>query len=186
MDDRVPFNTSGDGLFDFFPFRPQLSTALAVNRLVEESEEASADANRRCVRTEETSSFLFSISYGVTNNGYPVIGSQDRMMSSGSCLDSIQDGLITACPWDPRINGEFFLQTTLSIPLTHVKDFINDIKALVKIEPKSLCVLEGSNGILMRYVTSSPAFLGKEKKALDFDLTYYRSKDDPLTPRASL
>ncbi|KAL0681956.1 hypothetical protein Bca4012_048803 [Brassica carinata] len=105
------------------------------------------------------------------------------MMSSGSCLDSIQDGLITACPWDPRINGEFFLQTTLSIPLTHVKDFINDIKAIVKIEPKSLCVLEGSNGILMRYVTSSPAFLGKEKKALDFDLTYYRSKDDPLTPR---
>ncbi|CAN6850024.1 unnamed protein product [Brassica oleracea] len=188
MDDRVPFKTSGDGLFDFFPFRPQLSTALAVNRLVEESEEASADANRRCVRTEETSSFLFSISYGVTNNGfiftgYPVIGSQDRMMSSGSCLDSIQDGLITACPWDPSINGEFFLQTTLSIPLTHVKDFINDIKAIVKIEPKSLCVLEGSNGILMRYVTSSPAFLGKEKKALDFDLTYYRSKDDPLTPR---
>ena len=34
MDDRVPFKTSGDGLFDFFPFRPQLSTALAVNRLV--------------------------------------------------------------------------------------------------------------------------------------------------------
>uniref|UniRef100_A0A0D2ZUM2 L-gulonolactone oxidase n=1 Tax=Brassica oleracea var. oleracea TaxID=109376 RepID=A0A0D2ZUM2_BRAOL len=33
MDDRVPFKTSGDGLFDFFPFRPQLSTALAVNRL---------------------------------------------------------------------------------------------------------------------------------------------------------
>ncbi|KAF8107504.1 hypothetical protein N665_0120s0028 [Sinapis alba] len=188
MDDRVPFNTSGNGLFDFFPFRPQLSAALAINRLIEENEEVSADANRRCVRTEQTSSFLFSISYGVTNNGfiftgYPVIGSQDRMMSSGACLDSQQNGLITACPWDPRINGEFFHQTTLSVPLTHVKDFINDIKALVKIEPKSLCVLEGSNGILMRYVTSSPAFLGKEKKALDFDLTYYRSKDDPLTPR---
>ncbi|CAH8384111.1 unnamed protein product [Eruca vesicaria subsp. sativa] len=188
MDDRVPFNTSGDGLFDFFPFRPQLSAALAINRLVEENEEASADANRRCVRTEQTSSFLSSISYGVTNNGfiftgYPVIGSQDRMMSSGACLDSNQDGLITACPWDPRINGEFFHQTTLSVPLTHVKNFIDDIKALVKIEPRSLCVLEGSNGILMRYVTSSPAFLGKEKKALDFDLTYYRSKDDPLTPR---
>lgn len=115
--------------------------------------------------------------------GYPVIGSQDRMMSSGTCLDSPRDGLITSCPWDPRIKGEFFHQTTFSVPLTHVKDFINDIKELVKIEPESLCVLERSNGILMRYVTSSPAFLGKEQNALDFDLTYYRSKHDPLTPR---
>ena len=32
MDDRVPFKTSGDGLFDFFPFRPQLSSALALVR----------------------------------------------------------------------------------------------------------------------------------------------------------
>lgn len=32
IDDRVPFNTSGNGLFDFFPFRPQLSVALAIVR----------------------------------------------------------------------------------------------------------------------------------------------------------
>ncbi|KAF8102685.1 hypothetical protein N665_0197s0046 [Sinapis alba] len=188
IDDRVTLNTSGDGLFDFFPFRPQLSAALALVRSLEESEEASADVNNKCVRGEQISTFLFSIAYGVTNNdfiftGYPVIGRQDRMMSSGACLDSHEDGLITACPWDPRIKGEFFHQTTFSVPLTHVKEFINNIKELVKIEPKSLCVLEDSNGILMRYVTSSPAFLGKEEKALDFDLTYYRSKDDPLAPR---
>ncbi|AED96770.1 unnamed protein product [Arabidopsis thaliana] len=115
--------------------------------------------------------------------GYPVIGSQDRIMSSGACLDSHQNGLITSCPWDPRIKGEFFYQTALSVPLTHVKDFINDIKALVKIEPKSLCGLELNYGVLVRYVTSSPAYLRKEEKALDFDLTYYRSKDDPWTPR---
>ncbi|KAH0859752.1 hypothetical protein HID58_088013 [Brassica napus] len=147
IDDRVPLNTSG--LFDFFPFRPQLSSALALVRSL----------------------------------GYPVIGRQNRMMSSGARLDSHQDVLITACPWDPRIKGEFFHQTTLSVPLRHVKEFINNIKELVKIEPKFLCILEDSNGILMRYVTSSPAFLGKEEKALHFDLTYYRSKDDPLVPR---
>ncbi|AEE31461.1 D-arabinono-1,4-lactone oxidase family protein [Arabidopsis thaliana] len=188
MDDRVPVNTSGNGLFDFFPFRPQLSVALAIIRSLEESEESSGDANDKCARAEQITSFLFSISYGVTNNGmeftgYPVIGKQNHMMSSGTCLDSHQDGLITSCPWDPRIKGQFFHQTAFSIPLTRVKGFINDIKALVKIEPKSLCALERSNGILIRYVTSSPAFLGKEEKALDFDLTYYRSKDDPLAPR---
>ncbi|KAG7534476.1 D-arabinono-1-4-lactone oxidase [Arabidopsis thaliana x Arabidopsis arenosa] len=188
IDDRVPANVSGNGLFNFFPFRSQLSVAVAISRSIEEDEESSGEANKKCERAKRLASFLFDISYGVTNNGviftgYPVIGSQDRMMSSGACLDSHRNGLITSCPWDPRIRGEFFYQTALSVPLTHVKDFINDIKALVKIEPKSLCGLELNYGVLIRYVTSSSAYLGKEEKSLDFDLTYYRSKDDPLTPR---
>jgi len=32
MDGRVPLNTSGDGLFEFFPFRSQLSLVLAIDR----------------------------------------------------------------------------------------------------------------------------------------------------------
>lgn len=32
IDDRVPFNTPGNGLFNFFPFRPQLTMALAITR----------------------------------------------------------------------------------------------------------------------------------------------------------
>ncbi|MED6199838.1 hypothetical protein PIB30_079617, partial [Stylosanthes scabra] len=32
VDDRVPLNTSGDGLYDFLPFRPTLSAGLAVVR----------------------------------------------------------------------------------------------------------------------------------------------------------
>ncbi|KAL9844393.1 putative oxidoreductase [Arabidopsis thaliana] len=187
MDDRVAVNTSGNGLLDFMPFRSQLSAALAIIRSSEETQERFRDANGKCAGATLITSTLFATSYGLTNNGmiftgYPVIGSQNRMMSSGSCLDSLHDGLITACPWDSRIKSEFFHQTTFSIPLTQVKSFINDIKSLVKIESKSLCVLELYDGILMRYVTSSPAYLGKETEALDFDLTYYRAKD-PLSPR---
>ncbi|CAN8286005.1 unnamed protein product [Cochlearia groenlandica] len=186
-DDRVAVNTSGNGLFDLLPFRSQLSVGIAIIRSLEETQETLRDANGKCVAGTLVSSTLFATSYGLTNNGilftgYPVIGSQNRMMSSGSCLDSLQDGLITACPWDKRINGEFYHQTTFSVPLTNVKSFINDIKSLVKIEPKSLCGLDLYYGILMRYVTSSPAYLGKETEALDFDITYYRAKD-PLAPR---
>ncbi|XP_010451207.1 PREDICTED: probable L-gulonolactone oxidase 4 [Camelina sativa] len=190
IDDRIPANVcvSGNGLFKFFPFRSELSLILAFTRILEERDESSGEAHNKCARAKTLTSFLFKIAYGLTNNGYlftgyPVIGRQDRMMSSGACLDSYHNGLITACPWDSRIKGDFFYQTALSVSLTHVKDFINDIKALVKIEPKSLCGLELNNGVLVRYVTSSTAYLGKEEKALDFDLTYYRSKDDPLTPR---
>jgi len=74
------------------------------------------------------------------------------MQASGTCLDSYHDDLITACPWDPRIKGEFFHQTTFSIPLSDVKNFVKDVQKLVELEPKSLCGLEMENGILMRYI----------------------------------
>ncbi|KAF8104987.1 hypothetical protein N665_0164s0005 [Sinapis alba] len=187
MDDRVAVNTPGNGSYDFLPFRSQPSPALATIRSSEEKNEIFRDATGKCAAATTISSILFGSSYGLTNNGivftgYPVIGSQDRMMSSGSCLDSLQDGLTTACAWDSRIRGEFYHQTCFSIPLMQVKSFITDIKSLIKIDRKSLCGLELYYGILMRYVTASPAYLGKHTEAIDFDLTYYRAKD-PLTPR---
>lgn len=33
VDDRVPINTSGNGLYDFIPFRPTPSIALAAIRI---------------------------------------------------------------------------------------------------------------------------------------------------------
>ncbi|KAL9303028.1 putative oxidoreductase [Arabidopsis thaliana] len=187
MDDRVAVNTLGNGLYDFFPFRSQLSAVLATTRSSEETQETLRDAHGKCVTATTISSTLFSTSYGLTNNGitftgYPVIGSQNRMMSSGSCLDGLEDKLTSACAWDSRVKGVFYHQTTFSIPLTQVKSFINDIKSLLNIDSKSLCGLELYYGILMRYVTSSPAYLGKETEAIDFDITYYRA-NDPLTPR---
>jgi FAD-dependent oxidoreductase len=90
--------------------------------------------------------------------------------------------MITACPWDSRIKGEYFFQATFSISLSVVKSFIQDVQMLVKLDPRALCGLEQYNGILMRYVKASSAYLGKEDDALDFDITFYRNKD-PAKPR---
>lgn len=80
------------------------------------------------------------------------------------------------------MKGEFFHQTTFSVGLSVVEGFIQDVQKLVELEPRALCVTDLYNGILMRYVKASPAYLGKQEDAIDFDITYYRSKD-PLTPR---
>ncbi|ESW07302.1 hypothetical protein PHAVU_010G118400 [Phaseolus vulgaris] len=187
VDDRVPINASGNGLYDFIPFRPTSSLALALLRTTEDIQESAGDADGKCINAKTTTNTLITSAYGLTNNGiiftgYPVIGFQNRLQASGTCLDSLKDGKITACAWDSRVKGEFFHQTTFSIGLSVVKDFIEDVQKLVRLEPKGLCGIELYNGILMRYVKASKAYLGKQEDALDIDITYYRSKD-PMTPR---
>ncbi|CAH9148452.1 unnamed protein product [Cuscuta epithymum] len=187
VDDRVQTNTSGDGLNDFLGFRSMSSLLLNFIRIAEENQELLNDAYGKCTSADTAMLFLKGASYGLTNNGviftgYPIIGYQNRLQSSGTCLDSLNDGLLTACPWDPRVKGLFFHQTTFSISLSKVKGFIQDVQKLASLDTRSLCVVGLYNGILMRYVTASNAYLGKQDNAIDFDITYYRSKD-PTAPR---
>ncbi|KAL2478642.1 putative L-gulonolactone oxidase 6 [Forsythia ovata] len=187
IDDRVPSNTSGNGLLDFPGFRSTASLVVSGLRTTEETEESQGDANGKCINGKATTFTLKTMAFGLTNNGilftgYPVVGYHNRLQASGTCLDSLEDLTITACPWDHRVKGLFFHQTTFSISLSKVKNFIEDVQKLVALEPKSMCVLDLYNGILIRYVTASTAYLGKQEDALDFDITYYRSKD-PMSPR---
>ncbi|KAI9093931.1 hypothetical protein K1719_026929 [Acacia pycnantha] len=187
IDDRVSIDQSGNGLYDFIPFRPILSALLAANRETEELQEATRDANGKCLTAKLVTGTLKTLAFGLTNNGilftgYPVIGQNNRMQSSGTCLESKEDALLTICPWDSRLQLQFIHQMGISISLSNVTSFVNDVKKLVELEPQALCVLELNNGILMRYVKASSAYLGKTQDVVDFDITYYRSKD-PLTPR---
>ncbi|KAF4366506.1 hypothetical protein F8388_003744 [Cannabis sativa] len=159
VDDRVSSNTSGNGLYDFIPFRSSPSVVLALARLTEENQDSSNDEDGKCISAKLVTAFLTKSAY-----------------------DSLEDASITACAWDPNIKGEFFHQTTFSVALSSAKSFIQDVQELVKLKPKALCGIERYNGILMRYVTASTAYLGKDGDAIDFDITYYRSKD-PLVPR---
>ncbi|KAL3502071.1 hypothetical protein ACH5RR_036520 [Cinchona calisaya] len=187
IDDRVATDALGNGLNDFIGFRPTSSLVLAAERSAEESQESMNDANGKCIDAAATSSVLQMSAYGYTNDGilfrgYPVVGYHNRLQSSGSCLNGIEDALITVCPWDPRVNGLFFHQTAFTIGFSEVKNFIEDVKNLVNLVPQALCGIDIYNGILMRYVTASSAYLGKQEGAIDFDITYYKSKD-PNKPR---
>ncbi|GMY09072.1 probable L-gulonolactone oxidase 6 [Fagus crenata] len=187
IDDRVSSNTPGNGLYDFTPFRPTASLELGLIRTLEEGQESLSDVGGKCINADIVILTLTTTAYGLTNNGiaftgYPVIGYHNHLQASGTCLDSLDNALITACAWDPRAKGEFFHQTTFSVSLSMAKNFIQDVQKLIEFEPKAMCGVELYNGILMRYVKASSAYLGKQEDAVDFDITYYRSKD-PMTPR---
>ncbi|XP_027095565.2 probable L-gulonolactone oxidase 6 [Coffea arabica] len=152
-----------------------------------ESQESTSDVVGKCVTAAQTLSQLAVAAYGLTNdgmafNGYPVVGYNNQLQSSGTCLDSLEDALATSCPWDPRIKGLYFFYTAISISLSKTKDFIEDVKKLVALQPEAFCGLDLYIGILMRYVTASTAYLGKDEDVVEFDMIYYRSKD-PMSPR---
>ncbi|XP_054782505.1 probable L-gulonolactone oxidase 6 isoform X2 [Prosopis cineraria] len=153
----------------------------------EERQEATRDANGKCLDAQSATRTAETSAFGLTNNGslftgYPVIGQNNRMQSSGSCLDSKEDALATICSWDTRLQLLFFYETAFSINLSNISSFVKDVEKLVELQPQALCGIELNGGILLRYIKASSAYLGRTEDALDFAFAYYRSKVR-LTPR---
>ncbi|KAG0490207.1 hypothetical protein HPP92_007070 [Vanilla planifolia] len=186
-DNRVSVNAFGNGLYDFLGFGHIAALVSAADRRAEETLEALGDADGKCVNAAVVIGALALSAYGLTNNGvlftgYPVVGMQHRMQASGGCLDGSDDALLTACPWDPRVKGKFLHATTFCVALHRVHDFILQVQKLRDLHSSALCNSDINNGILMRYVKASSAYLGKDEDCVDFDIVYYRSHD-PTKPR---
>lgn len=126
------------------------------------------------------------IANGLKNNliftGYPVIGRQGKMQTSGSCLYSPSIDIANACAWDPRINGLSFYETTAIFPAYKFKDFIRDVKKLRDLNPNNFCGVDIYNGLLIRFIKASTAYLGQAVDSVVVDFNYYRA-DSAMTPR---
>lgn len=128
-----------------------------------------------------------ALANGLKNNDllftkYPVVGYQNKMQTSGSCYKSSSADLVDACPWDPRIRGLFFYETTVIFSLSKIKAFISDVKKLRDINPQSLCGIELYNGFLIRFIRGSSAYLGQPEDSVVIDFNYFRA-DSASTPR---
>ena len=109
--------------------------------------------------------------------GYPIVGNQSDMQSSDSCLNDKDDGLLTACSWDSRLEGLFYHHMAFSISIQQIPDFIANVKKLRELWPGSICGLDLYSRLLMRFVKKSTVFLGKKDDYVDFDMTYFCSRD---------
>ncbi|KAI3899898.1 hypothetical protein MKW92_006302 [Papaver armeniacum] len=182
-DDRVPLNTSGDGINDFIGFQPTPPSYFL--NLQEENVEKTRDIAEQCTLASTLVGYKKSLANGLKNDGvsfsgYPVVGRQGRMQASGSCLYSPKLTQST-CVWDRRIKGLFFYESGAVFPASNFGDFIRDVKKLRDLKPSNFWWLDIYIGFLMRFIKASEAYLGHSEDSVAVDFTYWAK--DPLTPR---
>lgn len=188
-DDRVDVSTPGNGLYDLLLFHPSPTRGLIDARVAEERLQENGTDAARCeaaalqAATSERSSNGFT-NDGVAFTGYPVVGYQHRIQASGACLNGPDDGLLTACAWDPRIRGSFYYNSGFSVALSKAPAFVADMKRLRDLNPDLFCAaVDARVGVLLRYIKASTAYLGKPEDSIDIDIVHYRSRTDGM-PRA--
>ncbi|OVA20297.1 FAD linked oxidase [Macleaya cordata] len=187
QDDRVPLNSSGDGINDFLGFQSNSVLISTSVRATEKSLEMARNVKGKCTMATTVVGYKKLVANGLKNNnliftGYPVVGRQGRMQTSGSCLYSSASSTLTTCAWDPRIKGLLFYETTAIFPASKFGDFIRDVKKLRDLKPDNFCGVDIYNGFLIRFIKASEAYLGQPEDSVVVDFNYYRA-DEPSTPR---
>ncbi|OMO91065.1 hypothetical protein COLO4_18675 [Corchorus olitorius] len=186
-DSRVSMDTPGDGINDFLGFQANEILISESVRATEKAFESTKSVNGKCTLAATTLGYKKLIANGLKNNGqiftgYPVVGRQGKMQTSGSCLYSPAMRIDSSCAWDPRIKGLFFYESTAIFSITKFGDFIKDVKKLRDINPNNFCGIDLYNGILIRFIKASQAYLGQSEDSVVVDFNYYRS-DNASTPR---
>ncbi|XP_058074291.1 L-gulonolactone oxidase 3 [Magnolia sinica] len=186
-DDRVPLNSSGDGINDFLGFQSTFILVTSGVRASEKALESSRNVKGKCAMAATTGGYKKLVANGLKNNniiftGYPVVGRQGRMQTSGSCQHSPATTITSSCAWDPRFKGLRFYETTAIFPASKFRDFIKDVKKLRDFQPDNFCGVDIYNGFLIRFIKASGAYLGQSEDSVVVDFNYYRA-DEPLTPR---
>jgi FAD-dependent oxidoreductase len=191
IDDRMPLNATGDGVNDFIGFQSTLIAVSSGIRALETALEASRNVKGKCKMAAAEIAAKRLVGNGLRGaggrlfTGYPVVGFQGRMQTSGSCARSPPTDTLSACPWDPRYKGLFFYESTAMFsPAARFRDFVLDVKRLRDVDPDSMCGVDAYNGLLVRFVKASEAYLGQPEDTVVVDFNYYRASDGS-SPRLS-
>ncbi|GLJ49583.1 hypothetical protein SUGI_1051650 [Cryptomeria japonica] len=140
-------------------------------------------------RVSTGAGFLNSESQGFVK--YPVIGWNNRMQATGGCQDyfhkqepnpkictphKILDKNESICSWDRRVDGVRGFDVEIYVPLKNAKHAIMDVKKIRDLNPHALCELEFLEGMSMRSVKKSEAYLGHSEDVITFEFEYLRKE----------
>lgn len=202
--DRVDVSVGGDGVNKLSQLGQPTTVAEAEHLgAALKMLDSTRDSVQLCDLTKTTMNarapsgggFLNDIVKGFT--GYPVVGFNNLMQATGGCQDyshkqepnpkscspnRILDANQSICSWDRRVGGVKGHDDEIYVPLRRVRDAILDIKRIRGLNPQALCELEVVEGICMRSVKKSKAYLGHSEDVITFEFEYLRARN-PETPK---
>ncbi|XP_057848390.2 probable L-gulonolactone oxidase 4 [Cryptomeria japonica] len=185
--DRHPVNVPGDGLNSIIG---SASSVVDIERKAADYEaiQDRADVEAICsVLINETLDLAINgsgfLNDGKRFTGYPVIGFNHHMQTSGGCQagrysvactpTSILDKNETVCSWDRRIYATLYFGVELRVPVSRLPQVIKDVKRIRDLNPQKLCDM---SGIFMRSIKKSDAYLGPKEDVVTLDMMNYRSR----------
>lgn len=197
--DRVNVSVGGDGVNKMSHLGQPTTVADAQTLgITLETLDSTRDSVQLCnlsktimdARAASGGGFLNDIVEGFA--GYPVIGFNNLMQTTGGCQDyshkqepnpkvcrpnTISDTNQSICSWDRRVGGVKGHDDEIYVPLRRVRDAILDIKRIRDMNPQALCELEIVEGVSMRTIKKSKAYLGLSEDVITFEFEYLRSQD---------
>ncbi|KAF3773891.1 L-gulono-1-4-lactone dehydrogenase [Nymphaea thermarum] len=185
VDVRVPLTQPGNGQNDFTAFRPVPQSVIVSLRRTEEEHEATMNTTGRCLVARALTDDNFSGgNVRLDLQGTPLLETiaTCRLQAAGSCLFDTENGLLTVCGFDPRVHGVFVNHMAFSIPMGDISNFLKDVKKLRDMAPDSFCGIDWYNGMQLRFIRASTAYIAKTSDCVEMDITHYRGHD-PALPR---
>eukprot|EP01018_Ginkgo_biloba_P006592 Gb_30174 [translate_table: standard] len=156
--------------------------------------ESAEDSESLCSHTENEMKRRVATGSGFFNNnshftGYPVIGFNHQMQTTGGCQDyfhkehisnfnytpnQILDKNDVICRWDYRFRKVWTVDMEIQVPISSIREAIADMKRVRDLNPKALCEYELFGGIQIRSIKKSAAYMGYHDDVVSLGMHYYR------------
>ena len=119
--------------------------------------------------------------------GYPVVGFNHRMQTSGKCEEipeqidesctptQILDKNETTCTWDRRVHRTLVSDVEVRVPVSQFREAVKDVKKIRDLSPQRMC---DSDLISLRSIKKSEAYLGPSEDVVTIELLTYQLREE--------
>ncbi|GLJ25480.1 hypothetical protein SUGI_0487850 [Cryptomeria japonica] len=184
--DRVSIDVSGDGSNSILGTPTTVANIETIYSL-----QAEADVVAICniignLTIQAAANGNGFLNDGENFRGYPVVGFNHRMQTSGKCEQipkhkdesctptQILDKNESTCTWDRRVHTSLFFDVELRVPLSRFRDAVKDVKKIRDLNPQRMC---DQSLIAFRSIKKSEVYLGRAEDQVTMELLTYQPRE---------
>ncbi|GLJ25475.1 hypothetical protein SUGI_0487780 [Cryptomeria japonica] len=188
--DRVSVDVAGDGSNSMLG-TPATVADIETSAYQVDTFQAEADVDAICNLIGNGTIQAAANGHGFLNDGkrftgYPVVGFNHRMQTSGKCEQipkqkderctptQVLDKNATTCSWDRRVHTSLNFDVELRVPLSRFREAIVDVKKIRDLNPQRMCDFDA---IYFRSIKESEVYLGPSEDQVTMELLTYQPRE---------